>query len=91
MLLTFHVFKSRLNFFFKWEFNVIRNSMCLCGFIEKNIDVHPFNKHSKVSTNFQYGRCLLKIQSVFSNVLIFKLQSFGLLLLRIHIVFFLMF
>jgi hypothetical protein len=76
MLLTFHVFKSRLNFFFKWEFNVLRNSMCLCGFIEKNIDVYPFNKHSKVSTNFQYGCCLLKnvMQSVFSNVLIFKLQ-----------------
>jgi len=59
MLLIFHVFKSRFSIFFKWEFNVLRNLMCVCGFIEKNIDVYPFYKHSKVSTNFLYGCCLL--------------------------------
>jgi len=90
MLLIFHVFKSRFSFFFKWEFNVLRNSRCVCGFIEKNIDVYPFYKHSKVSTNFLYGCCLFikcHPKCVF-KCLDFQVTSFGPLFLFIRIVLF---
>jgi hypothetical protein len=33
--------------------------MCVCGFIEKNINVYPLYKHAKVLTNFQYGHFFL--------------------------------
>jgi hypothetical protein len=48
------VFFSNGNLMFK-EIQCV----CVCGFTEKNIDVYPFYKHSKVSKKILYGCCLL--------------------------------
>ncbi len=32
--------------------------ICLCAFIEENINVYPLYKHSNVLTFCQYGHCL---------------------------------
>jgi hypothetical protein len=62
MLVLFYGHYSRFSLFFKWDFNALEYIQFACGcFIEKNINVYLFYKHSNVSTSINMDIVCFKL------------------------------